>query len=178
MRFCVIDPARRNQTVVSKTDLTAALRAAKLTQGAVDHGTITMPAIRSSGGTDIAGVAIVVSELGMFTPPESQSYFAINRKLYAGSAVLYGFDGDGKAVDLPGALPGVHWFRDHRSVETSIGVGIVIRPRIGYPGHTLWQWPGPRPSKAEREAFMAELTRHGGNIVFDGDTTIIVEPNK
>ena len=47
------------------------------------------------------GIAIVVDQFSLFVPPEDQRYFLIGRQLYAGNAILYGYNEEGETVDLP-----------------------------------------------------------------------------
>ena len=173
MKFGIVDPTRQRYYGIDG-DWNAALAAARLTPGAIDHGTVCKPLDERH-----PGIAIAVSELGLFVPPGAQSYFSINRGLYGGAAVLYGFAPDGATVDVPPimTLPFL-WLRDQAAVETAIMIGTVKRPTIGVPGDTLWRWPGPRPSDTERLAFHARTIQaalaRGETVLIDGDTTISV----
>lgn len=163
MKFAIVQPSKRTVSPIEAADLIAAFRSASLTPHAVDFGTVDLD----------RRVAIVVGEFGMFVPPAAQSYFSINQRLYAGNAVLFGFDGAGITVDLPcgaGDLPPITWLADGDAVEFAIAAGTLKRPRIAVGERELWRWPGPRPSDEERRRFMASLDAK--TIIIDDDTVI------
>jgi hypothetical protein len=169
MKFGIVKPTQRSYDIVDVASFEDALREARLTFGAIDHGTVTIPTEQG------AGIGIAVSELSLFVAPASQSYFAIDRRLYAGGAVLYGFDsGGGHTVDVPALPLTIHWLHDGDAAETAIRIGSVIRPVMGHGADVLWRWPEPRPSEAERDAFMARVMARGDTIIIDGDTTLTV----
>jgi len=89
------------------------------------------------------GLAIIVYEFGLFAPPESQSYFVIAGHLYAGNAVIYGFNKQGDTVDIPG-MPRVVFMPSARAVERNIELGLVQRPYIAANGVVTWRWPEKR----------------------------------
>lgn len=77
-----------------------------------------------------AGCAIVLAE----PPPEQYKYFAIKRKLYAGRAILFGFDHHGKRVNVPSRCDYVDldpiWLDNEQEVERAISSRLVDRPSI------------------------------------------------
>jgi hypothetical protein len=135
MFFGIIDPSKKRRRVIRCSDIIDAQRRAEIGSG-VDHGVVT----RGAKG----GVGIVVSEFGLFEPKETQGYFAIGQRLYAGIAVLYGFDAYGETTDLDG-LPDVRWFDDAADVERSITMKLIMRPSMAANGQLIWQWPEPKP---------------------------------
>ncbi len=170
MKFGIVDPSpgRQFYQVIDLPGFIEALRAARLTPGTIDHGTLSKPNDRR------AGIGIAVFELGMFVPPASQSYFAIERRLYCGSATLYGFDKDGRTVDVPELEPSeILWLRDANAAEAMITAGLVDRPVIGSGRDIIWRWPEPRPSQTERDGLLERVMAHPGTLVIDGDTTIM-----
>ena len=167
-KFGIVKAASRSYATIEAASFADALRAAQLTPGAIDFGTVTKPS------AERAGLAIVVPELGLFVPPSAQSYFSINRRLYGGNAVLYGFDLTGATVDLPALTLAVQWL-DAEGAERAIRAGSVIRPVIGSGDDIIWRWPEPRPSEAERDAMLRRLMARSDTLVFDNDTTITVE---
>jgi hypothetical protein len=174
MKFGVVKPRHRSHVTTDVADLADALRQAELTPGSIDHGTITLP------NPPRAGLAIIVSDLGLFVPPAAQSFFALRRKLFAGPAVLYGFDICGQTVDVPPLDPlRIMWLRDGDAVEVAIAIGAVIRPVMGSGRDIIWRWPEPRPTPTERDDLIkrvvAAAAASGEPVTFDDDTTLIVE---
>ena len=145
MKYVIVDPRHRSASIVDASDGTIAMRRAGLSPTEVDHGTVVEAAGRQPG------VGIIVAKLGMFVPPEAQSYFAINRRLYAGAAVLYGFDTEGQTMDL-NYFPAPTWLHNQTQVEMAIAIGTVERPEMAFKGNVYWRWPQPRPTEAERQA--------------------------
>ena len=139
VKYVIVDPRHRSASIVDASDGTIAMRRAGLSPAAVDHGTVVEAAGRQPG------VGIIVAEGGMFEPPAAQSYFAIDRRLYAGAAVLYGFDTEGRTVDL-NYFPAPTWLRNQTQVEIAIAIGTVERPEMAFKGNVYWHWPQPRPS--------------------------------
>jgi hypothetical protein len=169
MRYAIIKPADRSAQLVDAENGTAALRLAGLTPGSTDDGTVRRASpVRS-------GISLIVSELGLFVPPEHQSYFALEGypHLCAGPAVLYGWDTAGKTVDLPD-VPHVTWLPDRAAVERAIAEGQIIRPHVGADDDVIWRWPGPRPSEGERKRIMQLEPGHA--MIVDGDTIVIALP--
>ena len=134
MQFAVINVDQKIVGVIECDDLLEAQQLAGL--GKVDHGVVA------------PGIGIVVDEFGLFTPPDKQSYFAINGRLYAGNAVLYGFDKKGESVDLS-QVPAVLFMPSARAVERNIELGTVLRPEISVNGVVTWRWPDPRTRRSE-----------------------------
>jgi len=119
IRYILIDAAAKRETVVHLTSFEYALKEAGLTPGKVDHGTV-MP-----------GLSIVVDEHSLFAPPDRQHYFAIDRRLYAGNALLYGSDKAGKTcdIDLDHCRKWYcRWFDNADAVEAAIAAGEIDRP--------------------------------------------------
>ena len=131
MKFGIVCPSIRSVSIANCQDVKSAQRVAGLHRG-VDHGVIMREPF---------GIGIVVYEFGLFE--QEQAYFAINGLLYAGNAVLYGFDDSGETVDLP-ALPQVFFMPNAKAVERSIDLGLVRRPIISVNDVVTWRWPEPR----------------------------------
>ena len=129
MQFAIVDVTQKIVGVVDCDDLLEAQALAGL--GGVDHGVVC------------PGVGIVVDEFGLFAPPDEQSYFAINGRLYAGNGVLYGFNKGGELVDLA-QVPAVMFMPSARAVERNIEIGTVLRPEISVNGVVTWRWPDPQ----------------------------------
>jgi hypothetical protein len=132
MHFAIINPIKKETVVVDCVSESDAYKIAGLSSARVDHGVI------------VPGIGIVIYEFGLFTPPSEQSYFAINGHLYAGVAVLYAFNKEGRTVSLQ-AVPPVVFMPNAEAVERSIQLGLVQRPQITVNGETIWEWPQPRP---------------------------------
>ena len=130
MQFVIVYPSRQNTIVADFTTLRAAQRFAKL--GNVDHGRVA------------PGVGIVVAEFGLYVPSSEQSYFTIGGTLFAGNAVLYGFDSKGESTDLL-MIPDIGFLQNAAAVERNIALGLVQRPQITANGKVIWQWPDDRP---------------------------------
>lgn len=130
LRFLIIDPAQKRCYPVQTKDLSDALALADLKPQTVDHGVVER------------GLGIVVYENSLFEPVEQQHYFELNGKLYAGNAVLYGYDKAGNTVDAPYSAAPVY-FQDHIDVENAIVAGIVERPVMAVNGVVFWKWPDP-----------------------------------
>lgn len=164
MKYGIIDPEARTVHVVDCDHADDAYRIAGLDSGAVDHGTVTH------------GLAIVVSEYGLFEPPERQAYFSIDRQLYAGPAVLYAHDKAGHTVnyEFAGRWFGA-WYADADAVEAAIAAGHIDRPQMAYGEHVVWQWPGPRPDMTQMQAHVTDALARGDTVVIDGDTVLKVQ---
>src|SRR5262245_7851839 len=135
MRFGIIDPRTTRVEFVDAADLNEAKIAVGLDPLRVDHGVLW----REPGA---GGASIVVYEFGLFVPRERQRYFAIGRSLYAGAAVVYGFDAAGETVDLA-ELPPVFFFRDADEVERAIETRQIGRPETAINNVVYWRWPEP-----------------------------------
>ncbi len=127
MKFIIINPSERSTQIVDEPDLKDAQRLAGL--DGVDHGILSKD----------PGVAIVVYEFGLCEPGEHK-YFAIGRSLYAGNAVLYGFDRIGHTIDVPFEPP-INWLADEAAVEAAITAGLVTRPAVAVNGVVAEEWP-------------------------------------
>jgi hypothetical protein len=140
LNVAIVRKATVNIEVVENMD--AAIEAAGLRRGAVDHGSVRMGNVQ---------LGIVVWEHGLFERPDKMHYWAIGRSMYAGNAVIYGVDRIGDTVDLAAAhLPPIRFFRDHDAIEQAIQMGVIERPYTAVNGIELWRWPNPN-SKYQRK---------------------------
>lgn len=112
----------------------------------------------------IGGVAIIVAEFGLFMPPLNQHYFAFDDRLYAGNALLYGFDDVGETIDFDAPVLGTHqeratlrWFESGYDVSKAITRGELIKPQLVLNGSVVWEWPQPRPDMERLARKMAGL---------------------
>jgi hypothetical protein len=105
----------------------------------VEHGVVVPPDYRHHP----IGVAIIVDEFSLFKLPTEQRYFSIGHKLYAGNAILYGYDSAGETRDLPHML--VPMFMTLLGIEDAIASGQIERPSMSVNGEQIWQWPDPPP---------------------------------
>lgn len=135
MLFGIIDATQQTSTLEDWPDLRQAQRRAGITN--VDHGGIA------------PGVGITVYQFGLFVSPAKQRYFAIARQLFAGNAVLYGFDERGESVDLL-MLPQVYFLPGAAAVERSIALGLIQRPQMSVNGEVTWEWPSDPPKGMHR----------------------------
>lgn len=142
MRFAIIEPAKVSWEMVDAKEPRDLYP--QLGLGDVDHGTLVMPRDLPSG----VGIAIVVDGFGLFQPPDKQRYFAIGRKLFAGNAVLYGFDEGGETVDLQ-EMP-VVVFLSPSGIEGAIALDQIDRPACTANGDKFWEWPGESPAWMKR----------------------------
>jgi hypothetical protein len=149
MKFGIIDPQTTRVEFVDAADLNKAKIAAGLDPDRVDHGIVWRD-------FQIGGTSIVVYEFGLYLPRDRARYFAIGRSLFAGPAVLYGFDAAGETVDLR-ELPAVFFFRDADEVERAIGTGQIGRPVMSMNDQILWRWPEP----ASDPEIVKRMKEHG-----------------
>jgi len=129
-RFVIIEPAAHLLRVADIGVFDNAVIEAGLAVNETDHGMVD----RHTG--------IVAYQYGMYEPPEHQDYFAVNGRLYAGNALIYGVDDQGHTVDVaeidrltPTFLHG----KDE--VERAISDGLVARPQLRVNGKLIWKWP-------------------------------------
>ena len=139
MKFGIIDPAAKTLVVRDFETLRDAQRAAGLDK--VDHGTIAR------------GLAIVVYEFGFFEPADRTHYFSVTGGLYAGNAVLYGYDEAGETVDVHESMvPPITFFDTVGDIVVAMIRGLVRRPRHSVNNEPpTWQWPQPMPAYMRRE---------------------------
>jgi hypothetical protein len=130
MKFVVIDPRKISVEQIDAPELHEALNLAGLTPHEIDHGVVTH------------GIGIVVYEFGLFVPPTEQRYFAVGKGLYAGTAVLYGYDERGETVDLA-IWPPPRFFGSIDAIEQAIAADEIVRPRIAIDSTVTWEWPQP-----------------------------------
>ena len=126
MRFILIDPARRAVERVEADDVHKA--SPKLSTSNVGHGSVA------------PGIGIIVYQYGLLEG--AGPYFALDRQLYAGDAILYGVDQAGETIDMPPRLPiaAPLWLDTKEDVERAIRKGLVDRPQTAVNGAVLWQW--------------------------------------
>jgi hypothetical protein len=138
MKFAIVEPAQTHWEVVEAPALHSVC--AHLGLDKPDHNVLIPPGHMPSG----VGIAIVVDDFGMFVPPEQQRYFIIGRTLFAGNAVMYGFDQQGDTIDLQ-EVPQII-FISRTGIEGAISAGQIDRPTTRVNGQIVWQWP---PSSME-----------------------------
>jgi hypothetical protein len=129
--FVVIDAKRKVVHKVNCENLATAQRIADVPWRETDHGVVR------------PGIGITVYEFGMYVSPSEQHYFGLEGKLYAGNAVLYGFDPGGYERDMVD-VPVVMFFDNAEHVEKAIKDKVIERPQMSVNGEVLWQWPNPR----------------------------------
>jgi hypothetical protein len=161
MKFIIVDPKAKECRLIVARDLHTAEIAAGLPPNRADHGTIRH------------GLAIVVHENGMFEPVATTSYFAISKRLYAGTSVIYAYDREGETIDVDElTIPPTVWLDSRNDIETAISLGFVKRPTIAIEGETLWKWPEPKPDLAKIAERMNEAARKYDGAVQIDDTII------
>lgn len=127
-RFVHIDPKARTITAIDAKDPHSAVPS--LTLGNVDHGVVT------------PGIGIIVYEWGL--REGDGPYFALGGQLYAGDAVLYGYDEAGETIDMPADIAApLLWLADKSAVESAIRFGLVDRPQVSVNGVVEWRWNAP-----------------------------------
>jgi hypothetical protein len=131
MRFVTVDPTNGTLEEIEADAFETAVEAAGLKRGETDIGIVS------------PGVAIVVYEFGLYVPREEARYFAIRDQLFAGKALLYGFNNVGETIDLR-AYPVPTFFDSWQHVEAAITAGFIRRPRMTVNGQEVWRWPQPR----------------------------------
>ena len=155
-RYIVIDPRAKQETVMHLRSFDDALLEAGLKAGNVDHGPIRR------------GVMIVV---GMnSTMEQKQHFFSIDRRLYGGGAVLYGYDGKGETCDI-GLDYCRHWFcrwyDNVPDIEAAIAAGDIDRPVLGPRDDIIWRWPEPPPSPEAYTRIARRIAEHAGTTIVD-----------
>ena len=137
MHFAIINAHTRNVLFEECADLRDAQKIAGIDK--VDHGVVA----HHSQAPGMCGIGITVYEYGLFVPPEMQVYFTIARRLYAGNAVLYGFDKHGESIDLDW-MPAVLFLPNASAVMRNIQLGLIQRPTMSANGVKVWEWPEVR----------------------------------
>lgn len=164
MNYIIINPRTKRCGLAAYASFDAALRAANLNPGEVDHGTVT-PIL-----------AIAVYQFGMLDPADSHKYFSLGGVLYAGSAVCYAVNGAGETVNATmHQLPPLIWYRDARAAELAMARGELTRPILAFNNDVIWQWPAPGGRAAAEEAARRaaqKMIDDDGATVIDGDTVI------
>jgi hypothetical protein len=128
MKFVIVDPFAVKAELHDEPSFTAALAAAQLKSGEIDFGALS-PSIH-----------IVVWEYSFYAPIEKQRYFAINKSLFAGHALLFQVDDKRDTVDFDQPIPPVRFFRDAAAVEMAIANNEVMRPEVAINDEVFWQW--------------------------------------
>jgi len=148
MRYGIVDPIAHTFELVKVQTFEDAMHRAALPER-VDHSVL------------MRGIGIVVYKYGLFVPAALQSYFAFGHRLYAGFALLYGYDETGRTCDLE--LPDTlrpRWFDRPAQVEEAIARGEIGRPRIVAEGEIIWSWPEPAPAGMGALVEMPKGTKH------------------
>jgi hypothetical protein len=139
MKFAIVRCGEHVVEYIDADMLEQVLTKAGLASGSIDFATIQHP-------TDAAyGIEIAVYEYGLYADPSAQEYFSIGRALFAGNAVLFGFDEAGNTVDIPLHPLFPQWYRDGHDVEAAIRAGKIDRPVFVVNGVIMWQWPDRKP---------------------------------
>jgi hypothetical protein len=140
MKFATIEPAYTRWEIVDAKEPSDLYERLGLSGLKVEHGVVAPPDHRHHRSR---GIAIVVDEFSLFRLPTKQHYFAIGSRLYAGNAVLYGYDIEGETRDLPHMAVPV--FMTPLGIEGAIASGQIERPSMSVNGVQIWQWPDPAP---------------------------------
>jgi hypothetical protein len=131
-KFVIVNPKAKALIAMYCDDVDEIYSFAGLPPLEVDHGVVR------------PGIGVVVYEFGLFADPKDISYFAMEGQLFAGNAVLYGYDvksGETRDVeDIPVPL----WLEGQEGVEAAIAAGLVARPIMAVNGVVTWQWPDAR----------------------------------
>lgn len=162
MKFGLIDPRKQTFEVVDCATMEDAMKRVGLVKGATDIGTI------------FRGLSIVVGETSLFEPPDRQAYFAVERRLYGGGAVLYAWNDEGVTIDYEyvGKWFGT-WFDSAADVEIAIRRCEIERPMMSVNNQVLWRWPGKNEGVIQQ--MVDRMPKTGGTVVID-DTVIKIEP--
>lgn len=140
MKFATIEPAESRWTYVEAREPWELYALLGLPcDGGVDHAVV----LPWHAGPKRIGVAIVVDQFSLYVPPEHQRYFTIGRRLYAGNAILYGYNEEGMTVDLP--LMPVVVFITRAGIEAAIRAGSIDRPTMTANDEKIWEWPNRAP---------------------------------
>jgi hypothetical protein len=123
-RFVRIDPTAKTVTAVEAEEAIDAAQTLK--SGEIDFGTVA------------PGISIIVWEYGLLEG--DGPYFVLDQQLYAGEAILYGYDEAGETVDMPTLADPPLWLADKTEVELAILAGLVERPESRVNGALIWRW--------------------------------------
>jgi len=128
-RYASIEPDAHLLRIVDKSIFDAVVDA-----GLNDDGTDHSMVDKHTG--------IVFNQYDMYVPPEQQDYFAINGRLYAGNALIYGVDDRGNTVDIveTDRLTPI-FLHGREEVERAIQDGLIARPQLRVNGELIWKWP-------------------------------------
>ena len=141
MRFLTIEPDEMAIGEIEAPNAGVA-KVAILGDIDVDHGVVDGP----KGGVSLA---IIVDEYSLLDTND-QKFFSIGDKLFAGKAVIYGFDGAGETVSIPEdddriSASTVVFMKGVEEVEAAITSGRLPRPRAAINGEVIWEWNKPAP---------------------------------
>jgi hypothetical protein len=136
MKYATIEPAEMRVTKVEAENSHELYERLGLGDN-TDFGVVMSPHLTG------IGIGIIVDGFSLFKPPDQQRYFIINRALYGGNAILYGFEENGESVDLA-MVPEV-FFLSLAGVEEAIASGRIQRPFMAINDERFWEWPGPAP---------------------------------
>ena len=134
MRYIIINPKAETVKIVDCESLDKATHEAGLEPLRVDHGTIAQ------------GLSAVVYEYSLF---ESEHYFAIGGQLFGGNAVLYGYNQEGKTIDITFSQLNkverwILFYHGPEQIEAAIADNTVVRPKVKVNDELIWQW-GEKP---------------------------------
>lgn len=135
--YILIDPTNQTVQNYNAEDWMDAIHAAGLDVNALDHGNIG----RGTHGS----INIWVYEFGLISP-QTDKYFAIEKQLFNGPAVMYFADLRGETIDVPLSMAEhlksnhLRWFSGTSEVEDAIGAGRVTRPASSINGQIVWEW--------------------------------------
>jgi hypothetical protein len=145
MKFAIVNPERQTVEIINSRNTDAVIHYAGLRRGEIDFGTISL-------NPDFSGLSIIVYEFGLLKHDpltrkliEKRAMFSLYRKLYAGCAVIFAFDGHGEtaSLDMPASdlIRDVIWLATEAEVEKAISAKLVDRPWTGVNGKVHSQWP-------------------------------------
>lgn len=141
--YAIIRPTTKTVEFKKFPNYKAAIGFAGLNPGEVDFGTLARGSYYD--------LTIIVYEFGLMKPHEPDSYFAINKNLFNGTAVVYASDPEGEIMDIPLVLTKIEngqshlaahitWLGTVDEVEKVIQSGRIIRPQSSINGEILWEW--------------------------------------
>jgi hypothetical protein len=118
----------------------------------LDHGTIAVNWPRAG-----YRLCIIVYGQGLLGGPQTTTqYFAINRQLYNGRAILYAADPHGETTSISQTLIDIlsehahlTWISSPEAVENLITLGEIDRPITTINDAIIWQWSNPEKETQE-----------------------------
>ena len=146
--FAIIRPRLKTIEIADCTDYKVAVERAGLKIGELDFGTVVP--LRNGGA-----ISIIVFEFGLMKDKgDPEGYFALNKSLYNGNAVLFTSDIEGETVDFyrplanfdangqPHLASHIDWLGNAQEVEEQIALGALHRPQTVINGEVIWSWKG------------------------------------